>query len=107
MALDCVYSLQSENIALRGEFVVHWVTYMNPDAAATKADRFERLAERRVTEVVKKMRLVGNLSNKRNYAYTDEHVRQILEALETEMRRVKAKFRQETSAQPEGFSFRK
>jgi hypothetical protein len=80
---------------------------MNSESASRKADRFEHLAERRVTEVVKKMRLVGNLANRRNYSYTEEHVKQILEALEGEMRLVKAKFRQETATQSQGFSFRK
>lgn len=80
---------------------------MNSDSTTKKADRFERLAEKRVTEVVKKMRLVANLSNKRNYMYTEEHVKQILDALEVEMRLVKAKFRQETAVQSQGFSFRK
>ena len=50
-----------------------------------KASRFERLAERRVTEAIKKMRLIGNLSNRHNYSYTDEHVKQILEALEADL----------------------
>lgn len=81
---------------------------MNQDSLNdNKSSRFERLAERRVTETLKKMRLVGNLANRRNYAYSEEHVRQILEALEGEMRQVKAKFRQETSTQSQGFSFRK
>lgn len=73
----------------------------------SKVNRFQRLAERRVNEVVKKMRLVGNLANKHNYVYTDEHVRQILETLEAELRQVKAKFKLETSPKPQIFSFRK
>jgi hypothetical protein len=72
-----------------------------------KAGRFERLAERRVTETIKKMRLVANLSNRNNYSYTEEHAKQILDALEAELRQVKARFRQETSQQSNGFSFRK
>lgn len=80
---------------------------MRSEIAARKADRFERLAERRVTEVVKKMRLVANLANKRNYVYTEDQVKQVLEALEAEMRLVKAKFRQETTVQSQGFAFRK
>jgi hypothetical protein len=80
---------------------------MNLNGSIDKAGRFERLAERRVTEVVNKMRLVGNLANRRNYTYTEDHVKQILEALEAEMRQVKAKFRHETAAQVQGFSFRK
>ena len=80
---------------------------MNAERTGEKASRFERLAERRVTEAIKKMRLIGNLSNRHNYSYTDEHVKQILEALEGELRQVKARFRQETSAQSDGFSFKK
>ena len=72
-----------------------------------KASRFERLAERRVTEAIRKMRLIGNLSNRHNYSYTDEYVKQIVEALEGELRQVKARFRQETSLQSNGFSFKK
>ena len=80
---------------------------MTQDAKSDKTLRFERLAERRVTEAVKKMRLIANLANKRNYTYTEVHVKQILEALEDEIRQVKAKFRQEISSQAQGFSFRK
>jgi hypothetical protein len=77
------------------------------DAITRKAQRFERLAVRRVTEVVKKMRLVGNLANKHNYSYTEDQVRQIVEALDAEMRQVKARFRQEISSLTQEFSFRK
>ena len=76
-------------------------------AADSKSSRFERLAEKRVTQVLRQMRLVGNLANRRNYLYTDEHVKQILEALENEMRQLKAKFRQETAVQSQAFCFRK
>lgn len=72
-----------------------------------KESRFERLAERRVTETIKKMRLVGNLANRHNYSYSDEQVKQILEALDGELRNVKARFRQETSVLTHRFSFKK
>lgn len=80
---------------------------MGLEATKDKARSFERIAERRVTQAVKLMRLIGNLSNKRNYTYTEEQVRQVVETLEHEVKQVKAKFRQETSTHPEGFSFRK
>jgi len=80
---------------------------MISELAKNKADRFERLAERRVTEVIKKLRLVANLANRRNYTYTEEQVKQILDALEVELRLVKAKFRQQTAVQSQEFSFRK
>jgi hypothetical protein len=80
---------------------------MKADKAKDKALRFERIAERRVTQTLRLMRLIGNLANKRNYCYTEEQVRQIVETLELEVRHVKGKFKQETSTHPEGFSFRK
>jgi len=70
-----------------------------------KNQRFERLAEKRVTETIKKMRLIGNLANKRNYAYTDDHVKQIMDALENEMRLLKGRFKEETSELSSQFRF--
>ena len=80
---------------------------MKGENTSEKASRFERLAERRVTETIKKMRLVGNLANRHNYSYSEEHVKQIVDALESELRQVKARFRQETSAQGQAFSFKR
>ena len=80
---------------------------MNSGRTNEKSDRFERLAERRVTEALHKMRLIGNLANRHNYSYSDEQVKQVIEALESEFRQVKARFRQETAVQSQGFSFRK
>jgi hypothetical protein len=75
--------------------------------ADEKSARFLRLAERRVTETIRKMRLIGNLANRHNYSYTDEHVKQILDALEAEFRQVKSRFQHGASAQSPGFSFKK
>ncbi len=74
---------------------------------SAKLERFERLAEKRMTELLKQMRLVGNLANKGNYAYTEAHTRQIVEAIEGELKQLRAKFRQEESASAQGFIFRK
>ena len=71
-----------------------------------KATKFERLAEKRVSDAIKKMRLIGNLSNKHNYAYTDEHVQQIIKALDAEMQLLKGRFREETDTKSFGFSFK-
>jgi hypothetical protein len=57
-----------------------------------KREKFEELAEKRVTETVKKIRLIGNLSNRNNYDYTDQHVKQILSTLEEELKILRAKF---------------
>lgn len=47
-----------------------------------KIEKFEVLAEKRMTEIIKKIRLLGNLSNKSNYNYTDKHVKEIMKTLE-------------------------
>ncbi|MFM9281357.1 hypothetical protein [Paenibacillus jiagnxiensis] len=72
-----------------------------------KRINFERLAEKRVSEAIKKIRLIGNLSNRRNYDYTESHVRQIIEALETELKNMKSKFRSEEASEDVAFSFKK
>ena len=73
----------------------------------SKAEKFERIAQRRVTELVSKIRLIGNLSDKRNYDYTEDHVRQIFEALESEVRACKGRFRSVETTAPSSFSFKK
>lgn len=58
----------------------------------TRKERFRRLAERRTTAVLEKLRILGNLSNKANYGYTDDEVRKIFVAIDSQLRTVKAKF---------------
>ncbi|MBE3650199.1 hypothetical protein [Paenibacillus polymyxa] len=72
-----------------------------------KRINFERLAEKRVSEAIKKVRLIGNLSNRRNYDYTEAHVKQIIEALESELKNMKSKFRSEETYEDVAFSFKK
>ena len=73
----------------------------------TKAEKFERIAQRRVTEIVAKIRLIGNLSDRRNYEYRDYHVRQIFDALDSEVRACKVKFRSGDASAPAAFSFKR
>jgi len=54
--------------------------------------KFVELAEKRVARAMKDLRLIGNLSNKSNYSYTDEDVRKIIKALEAEIRKLKIRF---------------
>jgi (p)ppGpp synthase/HD superfamily hydrolase len=71
-----------------------------------KSQRFERLAERRVAETIKKLRLIGNLANRSNYEYSAEHVKQMFLAMEREMKAAKDRFALST-ANSLGFSFQK
>lgn len=74
--------------------------------ANEKEAKFERLAEKRVSDAIKKLHLIGNLSNKHNYSYTDDHVQQIVRALESEMQLLKSRFKEETDTKSFGFSFK-
>lgn len=57
-----------------------------------KAGKFQMLAERRVNNAIKNLRLVGNLSNKNNYHYTDDDIRKIMNALDGELKDLRSKF---------------
>lgn len=58
-------------------------------------EKFEELGEKRMNEAIKKIRLIGNLSNRNNYDYTDEHVKAIISTLESEIQSLKNKFKKE------------
>lgn len=68
--------------------------------------KFERIAERRVTDVIKRLRLIGNLANKRNYSYTENHVKQIISTLEGEMKDLKSKFQNDNAGGKVEFKFK-
>lgn len=54
--------------------------------------KFVDLAIKRVRRTIKDIRLIGNLSNRSNYVYTDEDVRKIYKILATEINNMKARF---------------
>ena len=58
----------------------------------TKEERFKKIASRRVQEILDKLRLLGNCANKNNYEYTDEQVKKIFSAVDTEWKKVKNEF---------------
>ena len=55
-------------------------------------DKFIELAQKRVSRVVKDIRLIGNLSNRTNYSYSDEDVKKIVGALKSETSRLQKRF---------------
>jgi len=57
-----------------------------------KRERFEELAQARVTKAMQMLRLIGNLSNYNNYAYSDEDVQKIMSALDGELKLLRSKF---------------
>ncbi|ACK92249.1 hypothetical protein [Bacillus cereus] len=71
-----------------------------------KLNKFEQLAEKRVSEVLKKMQLIGNLANRNNYDYTEKHVKQIIETLESELKMLKSKFVEKSLERKTTFKFK-
>lgn len=74
--------------------------------AETKRERFERIAQRRANETIKALRLLGNLSDKRNYDYSEKHVDTLLGAIDLEVRALKGRFRKESGASDKPFRFK-
>lgn len=55
--------------------------------------KFVELANMRVARAIKDLRLIGNLSNRRNYNYSDAESKRIVRTLEVELEDLKLKFR--------------
>lgn len=54
--------------------------------------KFVKLANKRVSAALKAIQLIGNLSNRSNYDYTEEDVAKIFRALNEEMNGCRKKF---------------
>ena len=57
-----------------------------------KRKKFVQLAEARVTRAMGQIRLVGNLSNRNAYEFSDKDVKKIFATLQRELDTAKARF---------------
>ena len=57
-----------------------------------RRENFKRLAEARTNQVLKKLKVLGNCSNRSSYDYTEEEVNKIFSEVEKKIREVKSKF---------------
>ncbi|OED44892.1 hypothetical protein ACH42_06370 [Endozoicomonas sp. (ex Bugula neritina AB1)] len=69
----------------------------------TKQEKFIELAEGRVPKAIKQLTMVGNLSDKSKFEYTDKQVKQIYEVLHTALDQMKVRF-EDGEAKDETFS---
>lgn len=51
-----------------------------------KSQRFKRVAEARTNKIIESIRLLGNCSNRSNYSYSEEDVKKIFSAIESELK---------------------
>lgn len=72
-----------------------------------KRERFVRLAEARTAKAIKSIRLLSNLANRSNYAYDESELNQILKALDTEMKHLRAVYASAARSDEDGFRLNK
>lgn len=61
-------------------------------AGQPKRSRFVRLAESRTSNAIRAIRLIGNLSNRAHYEFTDADVKKIIGALGSEVEGLRHRF---------------
>jgi len=58
----------------------------------SRSEKFKRIATRRTNEIIDKIRVLGNCSNKSTYEYSSEEVSKIFKSIEQELNSAKNKF---------------
>ena len=61
-------------------------------ATEGKESKFKRLAEARTNRAIKDIRLIGKLSNKNNYSYSEAQVDAIISAVQKELKALRSRF---------------
>ncbi|CAM9256464.1 hypothetical protein [Acinetobacter pseudolwoffii] len=70
---------------------------------SSKREKFVELAESRVQRALKDIQLIGNLSNRNSYEYTDEDVKKIFSALQKSLNTSKLRFNLDAELSNEEF----
>ena len=70
-----------------------------------KADRFKRIASKRVDNIIKSIRSLSNCSNKNNYQYNEEDVNKMTRAIKEEVKIMETLFRKNLSNKKDTFNF--
>lgn len=68
-----------------------------------RRQNFVRLAEKRVTKVLKGIRLIGNLSNRKTYEYSSKDIEKMFRALDRELKNARARFDSDSETDTERF----
>jgi hypothetical protein len=69
-----------------------------------KRGKFVELANKRVTRCMKDLKLVGNLSNRAAYDFTDDDAKKIVRALQKVVDSIRARFSDSTGTSSLDFS---
>jgi len=58
----------------------------------SRSERFRRIAAKRTNDILEKIRILGNCSNKSSYEYTEEEINKIFTEIDKQLKLTKAKF---------------
>jgi hypothetical protein len=58
----------------------------------TAEERFRRLATARTNEILKRLKILGNCSNRQLYSYTEKDIEKIFSAIDRRIKETRAKF---------------
>lgn len=89
--VEQIYALCSEY--MRRMCIVSYVKEEDRYIRRDRRERFVTLAEARTSKALLSIRLIGNLSNRSNYQYTDQDVNRIIRALNQEIADLKRRFK--------------
>jgi len=67
-----------------------------------KRIKFQKLAEKRMEKTLKDIALIGNLSNRSVYEYTEQEVKEMFRTLSKEINKAKAKFEKKPKTKKPG-----
>lgn len=67
-----------------------------PAAKPNKREKFVTLAESRTANAIRAIRVIGNLSNRSHYDFTEADIRKIASALSNEVDALKRRFAERT-----------
>lgn len=58
----------------------------------SRHERFKRIASKRTNDILEKIRILGNCSNKSSYEYTEEEINKIFSEIDKQLKLTKARF---------------
>ena len=58
----------------------------------TRTQRFKRIASKRTNDIIRRIRILGNCSNRSAYDYTEEEINKIFTAIGKELKNANARF---------------
>jgi hypothetical protein len=71
---------------------MEYIIMKNSDKNEKKNERFKRVATARTNEVLRRLKILGNCSNRLLYDYSEEEIKKIFKAIEERTKEIKTKF---------------